>query len=135
MDEKTTDEATDLRVNGIIEAMDSLTDLLSGDDPQPAWKQVEWIAEAANRIQRASRTWQLNWLTAHRGKPFTKWDLLPEQSRIALEDQPYVSYGNGGCSQCGTQFQTEADFAKHFIVPDPALSNLGYCPNKERRNA
>jgi hypothetical protein len=33
---------------------------------------------------------------------------------------------------CGASFETEADFAKHFIVPDERLLNLGWCPVQDR---
>jgi hypothetical protein len=34
----------------------------------------------------------------------------------------------GRCSQCQTELRTEADFEKHFLVPDEKFRNLGYCP-------
>jgi hypothetical protein len=30
---------------------------------------------------------------------------------------------------------TEADFAKHFVVPDPRYLNIGYCPKSRRLRA
>jgi len=34
---------------------------------------------------------------------------------------------------CGQYFETEADFAKHFIIPDEHFLNLGECPVKGAR--
>lgn len=34
------------------------------------------------------------------------------------------------CTGCGTVLVTEADFAKHFTVPDLRFLNLGDCPNR-----
>jgi hypothetical protein len=36
------------------------------------------------------------------------------------------------CTKCGVELFTEADFAKHFIVPDPRYLNYGHCPQHER---
>lgn len=79
----------------------------------------------------------------------TKWEIL--QSRLAeakekfadlereikgLETTPcdlrcggvfYPDYGG-----CGEYFETEADFAKHFVIPDTRFLNLGWCPHSDR---
>lgn len=69
----------------------------------------------------------------------TKWTWL--QKRLAgaqaevdalagqlqgLENTPY----DGQCMTCGHYMETEADFAKHYIVRDPRYLNLGECPTK-----
>lgn len=71
----------------------------------------------------------------------TKWTVFQERLAAArsavqdLEDEimymettPFTSNGTGECSKCGTHLATEADFAKHFDVPDARLYNLGTCP-------
>lgn len=58
----------------------------------------------------------------------TKWDLISADQRAALEATPY---GGNGCSRCGASFATEADFARHYIVPDARYLNLGYCPTRD----
>lgn len=35
---------------------------------------------------------------------------------------------DGDCSGCGRHLETEADFAKHYIVRDPRYLNMGECP-------
>jgi hypothetical protein len=57
----------------------------------------------------------------------TKWDLIDDSERPWLEKTPF----NHPCSGCGEMLATEADFAKHFFVPDPIYKNLGWCPVKE----
>jgi len=54
----------------------------------------------------------------------TKWDLLTEDERRALENTPF----EGECYYCQTPLKTEAEFAQHFIVPNTQYRNLGWCP-------
>jgi hypothetical protein len=70
----------------------------------------------------------------------TKWDILVErrdQLRLDLErlerELKGLSNTNCGlnCSGCGQHHETEADFAKHYLIPDERYLNLGYCPNKD----
>lgn len=35
----------------------------------------------------------------------------------------------GLACQCGEMFDTEWEFASHFLIPDEQLLNLGGCPN------
>jgi hypothetical protein len=73
----------------------------------------------------------------------TKWDLLQAELAAAqdkvrevravvdyLENTPCTNLEGEPvrCTVCETAFQTEADFAKHFIVDDPQHPNLGNCP-------
>lgn len=39
------------------------------------------------------------------------------------------------CTGCGVNLHTEADFAKHFIVPDPRYLNWGRCPEVLKQEA
>lgn len=32
------------------------------------------------------------------------------------------------CGNCGAEHKTEADFARHYVIPDERLLNLGECP-------
>jgi hypothetical protein len=74
----------------------------------------------------------------------TKWDLLQDDLVAALDAvhraQREIEYLENTpcldsegqpikCVVCGTAFQTEADFAKHFVVPDSQYRNLGTCPH------
>jgi hypothetical protein len=54
----------------------------------------------------------------------TKWDLITEAYHGKLVE---TSFGHP-CSGCGEMLHTEADFARHFIVPDVRYVNLGFCP-------
>jgi predicted nucleotidyltransferase len=69
----------------------------------------------------------------------TKWQILEEQrdkARSILESfEAQLQYlentkFGGECSYCGLYLETEADFAKHYLVPDERLYNLGNCPQK-----
>jgi hypothetical protein len=83
-----------------------------------------------------------------KGKAMTsdrsKWDILQERRKKAQEEAnniatqlqglaltPFKDGVTGRCSGCGALLQTEADFAKHFLIPDERFLNLGYCPNKK----
>lgn len=69
----------------------------------------------------------------------TKWTWL--QKRLAgaqaevdalagqIQGLENTSY-DGQCMTCGHYMETEADFAKHYIVRDPRYLNLGECPTK-----
>jgi hypothetical protein len=75
----------------------------------------------------------------------TKWTWL--QKRLAgaqaqvdalagqiqgLENTELNSDGSSTtCLTCGVNMHTEADFAKHYIVPDPRYLNIGYCPHNK----
>lgn len=58
--------------------------------------------------------------------PLTKWDLLSDEERVWATK---TSFGQD-CTSCGLVLETEADFARHFIVPDLRYFNLGTCPTK-----
>lgn len=55
----------------------------------------------------------------------TKWDLIGQEDKDWMEKTPF----GRPCSGCDVMLATEADFAKHFIVPNRRYKNLGYCPN------
>lgn len=61
-------------------------------------------------------------------KTVTKWDLISPEERESLERTPC----NLVCGVCGAEHKTEADFAKHYIVPNPQHKNLGYCPQNPK---
>ena len=74
---------------------------------------------------------------AHR----TKWEILSAQLETArAEVERLESYMRGmentpdnvKCSGCGEQFRVNADFARHFKIPNEQLLNMGYCPNNPR---
>jgi hypothetical protein len=62
--------------------------------------------------------------------PVTKWDLLGDADResvlmsmtIASDGSPVL------CPGCAEPLVTEADFARHFTIPDLRYWNLGWCP-------
>jgi hypothetical protein len=63
--------------------------------------------------------------------PATKWDMLGDRTRAYLERVPtrreYEPVMT--CSACNTPLPTEADFARHFVLPDLRYWNLGDCPD------
>lgn len=63
----------------------------------------------------------------------TKWDLISNKERVALTEQ-YLNADRKPvpCSGCGENLFTEADFAKHFEVPDPRYKNVGHCLRGKR---
>jgi hypothetical protein len=69
----------------------------------------------------------------------TKWEILEarmtkaqkawekaSQEIIGLERTPF----GGSCGSCGAVLDTEADFAKHYLVDDERYLNLGNCPTR-----
>lgn len=63
------------------------------------------------------------------GKRITKWELIDEEEQEWMLRTSFTANGTGQCSECREELATEADFAKHFTVPDVQFLNLGYCPN------
>jgi hypothetical protein len=71
----------------------------------------------------------------------TKWDVLVgrrdllvvalEAANGQLEWMERTTFGRP-CAGCGTILATEADFAKHFLIPDERFLNTGTCPRKDR---
>ncbi|MFJ8699488.1 hypothetical protein [Streptomyces ardesiacus] len=60
----------------------------------------------------------------------TKWELITnEVDRAWMERTPF----GYPCVACGEWLATEADFAKHFEIPDPAYKNTGNCPKSKRK--
>lgn len=73
---------------------------------------------------------------------FVKWDFLSPAQMQSYANTPFeqagdwddetgsFTYGPGKC-ECGHPLPTEAEFAKHFVVPDLRFLNLGNCPNRK----
>lgn len=73
----------------------------------------------------------------------TKWDVMSERvadARRALElmerdmESLKTLKCEVNCSGCGQFLATEADFAKHFVIPDEQHWNLGECPVQVARD-
>jgi len=71
----------------------------------------------------------------------TKWEILTarlEKARQEVAELESIMRGmentpdNVACSGCGEQFRVNADFARHFKIPNEQLLNTGYCPNNPR---
>jgi hypothetical protein len=71
----------------------------------------------------------------------TKWEILEaraEKMREELAELESYMRGmentpdNAKCTGCGEQFRVNADFARHFKIPNEQLLNTGYCPNNPR---
>ena len=71
----------------------------------------------------------------------TKYEILTARAAELREEALRIENTLAGmemlcglsCGGCGTVLETEADFAKHFIVTDERFLNLGECPNSSRR--
>lgn len=72
----------------------------------------------------------------------TKWEILnarAEKMRKELTELENYIQGmentpdNVKCSGCGEQFRVNADFARHFKIPNEQYLNTGYCPNSQQR--
>jgi hypothetical protein len=70
----------------------------------------------------------------------SKWDVLLERYQKASEEYLKLTRELNRletqecgltCSGCGALLETEADFVRHYLVPDERFLNLGYCPNKK----
>jgi hypothetical protein len=74
-------------------------------------------------------------------KDRTKWEIMQDRLLKAelvvrelydeiewAQSTPFTANGTGVCSYCQTPLPTEADFWKHYPVPDERYINLGYCP-------
>lgn len=68
----------------------------------------------------------------------SKWEILSHRrDELARQLEEAQRYLDGlertqcglNCGGCGTYLATEADFAKHFEIPDTRYLNLGNCPN------
>jgi hypothetical protein len=74
----------------------------------------------------------------------TKWEIVQARLEAARKEVEVLEHqigsmentpcGANACS-CGATFKTEADFAKHFILPDERFLNLGWCPITDRGQA
>ena len=71
----------------------------------------------------------------------TKWEILnarAEKMRKELTELESYMRGmentpdNARCTGCGEQFTTNADFARHFKIPNEVYLNTGYCPINPR---
>lgn len=63
-------------------------------------------------------------------RPITLWDIISDSEREYMERQPFNGTGKGQCSGCGIEHKTEADFARHYWIPELRYRNLGLCPEK-----
>lgn len=69
--------------------------------------------------------------------PPTKWSVLQQRLAKARADAERIENDLAWmertpcglrCSGCGLLLLTEAEFAKHFVLPDTRYLNLGDCP-------
>jgi hypothetical protein len=70
----------------------------------------------------------------------TKWDILKEKEARLIKELEDLQKDFAWmervktdivCSGCGKPLETEAGFAKHFVIPDERFLNLGNCPVKD----
>lgn len=67
-----------------------------------------------------------NWKRNRHG-PVTRWDLESDFRRAQLKA---TRPGAPECLTCGHQFYTDADFWRHYVVPQIEYPNLGGCWTK-----
>lgn len=73
----------------------------------------------------------------------TKWDILEDRARILEIQAAQIRNELKGMDRtkcglscaCGELLETEGDFARHFLIPDPRFLNLGDCPVMPRKRA
>lgn len=79
-------------------------------------------------------------MTEHR----TKWQVLVAkrealQTQIDELDRRMNSLAGQSCmlrcNKCDKLHETEADFARHYLIPDERYLNLGYCPTNTTATA
>lgn len=102
--------------------------------PEPSWTEVSEIRRIALRMHDWARNWQVEWRSDPQHRIITKWDLLSDAERTSLDATPFYRAGTkepGECSTCGEPLPTEGAFARHFIVRDPYLYNIGSCPTSK----
>lgn len=64
--------------------------------------------------------------------PITKWDLLGDEDRLAVEDAPMSPDNTEVHCACGVDVSTEGRFLRHYVLPDLRYWNLGECPSSGR---
>jgi hypothetical protein len=66
----------------------------------------------------------------------TKWEILEARIAAAKKELEQLEAQknwlmtvrfDAECTHCGQELETEADFAKHFLIPDERLINTGHC--------
>lgn len=86
--------------------------------------QVRDLLWSARGLADVAARHQLEWKKQQTG-PITKWDLMPDWMRsdyeLSFPSTPYT------CGRCGWTMETEAAFARHYVVRDIAYPNLGEC--------
>lgn len=130
-DPELTPAVMDSRPPALAEALDR-----SYQTADLSWTEVDGLRRHANQMHGWAIDWQAEWINSRRrqGIPFTKWDLLSRKERAELDVTPFLRPGTkelGACGGCGEPLPTEGAFARHFIVPNPHLYNVGYCPNNK----
>jgi len=114
-------------VQAMIDAMEDYAYDLPQSDPR--YLEVDRLRIAASRLSSATDRWVKEKRRDHYQGTSTRWDLMTDADRASAETQPWAD-GSATCSGCDFEIFTEADFYKHFIIPDLRHYNLGYCPVK-----
>jgi hypothetical protein len=74
----------------------------------------------------------------------TKWEILTARLVRAEREVAELRDAMAGlertpcglkCSGCATPLTTEADFARHFLIPEERLLNVGVCPHVTGRDS
>jgi len=91
-----------------------------------SWTDAQALEALIYRLGNRVADYRKQWRKEHPG-PVTKWDALNEREREEMRQQRY----GDKCSGCQTWLETEADFAKHYVLDDMRYLNLGHCPSKE----
>lgn len=94
-----------------------------------------WEPEGTVTNQQGDRLGKFEEVDAKR----SKWNILNERNeinraKVLKMDRELESLRNTSCnlhcSGCGVLLETEADFARHYVVKDERFLNLGECPAK-----
>lgn len=97
--------------------------IIEPDSTDPRWIEARDMEWAAQSLLRDIHEFQARFRREHKA-PLTRWDLESDDERKRLKR---TRPGAPECSSCGQPFKTDADYWKHYVIPELEYPNLGYC--------
>lgn len=93
------------------------------DSTDPRWIEARDMEWAAQSLLRDIHEFQARFRRENKA-PLTRWDLESDDERKRWMRTPSSV---PECISCGQPFKTEADYWKHYIIPEIEYPNLGNC--------